>query len=140
MPVLFFSCSIPLYIEKNPVEKLGKVQEMELEMKMERTSQSAQNSFSKNRILDYIQHNFICQRPGLSKDQISMFKIHILFCKSRFSKWPIEIKVIIKWINKIQKDNIYHTKQYQTFYRKIKCDLQILEEYKMLPSRLSFFH
>ena len=23
----------------------------------------------------------------------------------------------------IQKDHIYHTKQYQTFYRKIKCDL-----------------
>ena len=23
----------------------------------------------------------------------------------------------------MQKDHIYHTKQYQTFYRKIKCDL-----------------
>ena len=26
------------------------------------------------KILHYIQHNFICQCPGLSKDQISMFK------------------------------------------------------------------
>ena len=26
-------------------------------------------------------------------------------------------------VHTIQKDHIYHTKQYQTFYRKIKCDL-----------------
>ena len=36
-----------------------------------------QNSFlrkSKFKVLPYIQHDFIRQRPGLSKDQISMFK------------------------------------------------------------------
>ena len=29
----------------------------------------------------------------------------------------------VEWIHTIQKDQIYQTKQYQTFYRKIKCDL-----------------
>ena len=29
---------------------------------------------TKFKVLHYIQHNFIRQRPGLSKDQISMFK------------------------------------------------------------------
>ena len=35
-------------------------------------------------------------------------------------KCSLEIKLSI---DIIQKDHIYHTKQYQTFYRKIKCDL-----------------
>ena len=37
-----------------------------------------------------------------------------------------ETKLFTKWSrDTIQKDNIYHTKQYQTFYRKIKYDLII---------------
>ena len=92
MPVLFFSCSIPLYIEKNLVEKLGKVQEMELEMKMERTSQSAQNSFSKNRILDYIQHNFICQRPGSVKIRLACSKFISFFVKVGSANGQLKLK------------------------------------------------
>ena len=43
---------------------------------LKRTSQSAQNSFSRKsfKVLHYIQHDFIFRRLGLSKDQASMFK------------------------------------------------------------------
>ena len=70
MLISFFSSDIPLYIVKNPVEELCKVLEMELK---KRTPRLIWNSFLKN-FLHYIQHDFIRQRPGLSKDQISIFK------------------------------------------------------------------
>ena len=47
-----------------------------LKWNLKHTLQSAQNSFSsksKFQVLHYIQHDFICQCPGLSKDQISMY-------------------------------------------------------------------
>ena len=68
-----FSSNIPLYIGKNPVEKLCKVLEMELETY---TPIGLKLAFEKIKfkVLHYIQHDFIRQRPGLSKDQISMFK------------------------------------------------------------------
>ena len=31
--------------------------------------------------------------------------------------------ILLSSVDAIQKDHIYQTKQYQTFYRKIKCDL-----------------
>ena len=68
MLVSFFSPNIPLYIEKNPLEKLCKVLEMELKM------YTLVGPKLKVKILHYIQHDFICQRLGLSKDQTSMFK------------------------------------------------------------------
>ena len=73
MLVWFFSSNIPLYIGKNPVEKLCKVLEMELKTY---TPVSLKFVFEKIKfkVLHYIQHDFIRQRPGLSKDQISMFK------------------------------------------------------------------
>ena len=73
MLVWFFSSNIPLYIGKNPVEKLCKVLEMELKIY---TPVSLNSVFEKItfKVLHYIQHDFISQCPGLSKDQISMFK------------------------------------------------------------------
>ena len=73
MLVLFFSSNIPLNIGKNPVEKLCKVLEMTLKMY---TPVGLKFIFEKIKlkVLHYIQHDFICQRLGLSKDQISMFK------------------------------------------------------------------
>ena len=73
MLVSFFSSNIPLYNEKNPMEKLCKVLEMELKMY---TLVGPKFDFEKIKFkfLRYIQHDFICQRPGHSKVQISMFK------------------------------------------------------------------
>ena len=77
MLVSFFSSNIPLYIEKNPVEKLCKVLEMEL-----KTYAPVGPKFVfekiKFKILHYIQHDFIRQRQGLSKDQTSMFKSFVI--------------------------------------------------------------
>ena len=39
----------------------------------------------------------------------------------------------------IQKDHIYHTKQYQIFYRKIKFDLLNFRGEKWVPSGFSVF-
>ena len=69
----FFSSDISLYIEKNPVEKLCKVLEMELKTY---TPVGPKFVFEKIKfkVSQYIQLDFICKRPVLSKDQISMFK------------------------------------------------------------------
>ena len=73
MLVSFFSSNIPLYIGKNPVEKLCKVLEMELKTYTPVGLKFVSEKI-KFKVLHYIQHDFIRQRPGLSKDQISMFK------------------------------------------------------------------
>ena len=73
MLVSVFSSTIPLYIEKDPVEKLCKVLEMELKTY---TPVGPKFVFEKIKfnVLYYIQHDFIRQRQGLSKDQASIFK------------------------------------------------------------------
>ena len=73
MQLSFFSSNIPLYIDKNSVEKLCKILEMELKMY---TPVGPKFLFEKIkfRVLHYNQHDLISQRPGLSKDQVSMFK------------------------------------------------------------------
>ena len=73
MLLSLFSSNISLYIGKNPVEKLCQVLEMELKTY---TPIGLKLAFEKIKfkVLHYIQHDFIRQRPGLSKDQISMFK------------------------------------------------------------------
>ena len=73
MLVSFSSSNTPLYIDKDPVEKLCKVLEMELKTY---TTVGAKLVFEKVKfkVLQDIQHDFICQRLGLSKDQTSMFK------------------------------------------------------------------
>ena len=75
MLVLFCSSNIPLYIEKNPVEKFCKVLEMELQMY---TPVSSKFVFEKIefQVLHYIQHDFIC--PEFSKDQASMLKSFVI--------------------------------------------------------------
>ena len=77
MLVLFFSFNIPLYIEKNAVEKLCKVLEMKLKMG---TPVGPKFVFEKTKfkVLHYIQHDFISQHLGLSKDQTSMFKSFVI--------------------------------------------------------------
>ena len=77
MLVSFFSSNIPLYIEKNPVEKLCKVLEMELKTY---TPVGLKFVFEKIKfkVLHYIQHDFIRQRLGLSKDQASKFKSFVI--------------------------------------------------------------
>ena len=77
MLVSFFSSNIPLYIEKNIVEKLFKVLEMELKMY---TPVRPKFVFQKIKfkVLHYIQHDFIRQRLVLSKDQASIFKSLLL--------------------------------------------------------------
>ena len=67
----FFRFNIPLYIEKKPVEKSCMVLETEL-----KTYTPVGPKFVK--VLHYIQHNFIRQRLGLSKDQASMFKCFVI--------------------------------------------------------------
>ena len=62
----FFTSNIPLHIEQNPVKK------MELKMY---TPVGLKLVFEKIKfkVLHYIEHDFIRQRPGPSKDKI-MFK------------------------------------------------------------------
>ena len=68
-----FSSSVSLYIEKNSVEKLLKVIEIELKTY---TSVGPKFAFEKieSKVLHYIQHEFIPQHLELSKDQVSIFK------------------------------------------------------------------
>ena len=68
-----FSFNIPLYIQRNPLERLWKGLQMELKTY---TQASWKFVFEKIKfkVLRYIQHDFVCQRLELSKDQISMFK------------------------------------------------------------------
>ena len=77
MLVSYFSSNIPLYIGKNPVEKIYKLLEMELKTY---TPVGLKFVFEKIelKVLHYVQHDFISQRPGLSKDQINMFKTLVI--------------------------------------------------------------
>ena len=73
----FFSYNIPLYIEKNPVEKLCKVLEMEVKTYTPVGPKFVSEKI-KFKVLHYIQHDFIRQRLGLSKDQASKFKSFVI--------------------------------------------------------------
>ena len=59
--LLFFSSNIPLYIGKNPVEKLCKVLEMEFKTYTPVGLKFVSEKI-KFEVLDYIQHDFIRQR------------------------------------------------------------------------------
>ena len=73
MLVFFLSLVFFYTVKKNLVGKLCKVLEMELKRY---TPVGPKFIFQKIKfdILHYIQHDFICQRLGLSKGQTSMFK------------------------------------------------------------------
>ena len=77
MLVSYFSSNIPLYIGKNPVEKLYKLLEIEIKTY---TPVGLKFVFEKIelKVLHFVQHDFIRQRPGLSKDQINMFKTLVI--------------------------------------------------------------
>ena len=103
MLVSLFSSNIPLYIGKNPVEKLCKVLEMEL-----KTYSPVDLKFVfekiKFKVLQYIQHNSIRQCPGLSKDQISMLKSLVInyfilkYCHT-YKRWQIFILYVLLKLN-----------------------------------------
>ena len=75
--VSFFRSNIPQYIEKNPVEKLCKVLEMELKTYTPLGSKFVFEKI-KFKVLHYIHHDFIRQRLGLSKDQARTFKSFVI--------------------------------------------------------------
>ena len=77
MLVSCFSSVIPPYIEKNPGEKLCKFLETELKIYITVNPKFVFEKI-KFKVLHYIQHNSFRQRPGLSKDQTSMFKSLVL--------------------------------------------------------------
>ena len=69
---VLFSSNIPPYIEKNHVEKLFRILEMELTTY---TPVGPKFVFEKIKFknLHYIRHGFFRQRPGLGKYQTNMF-------------------------------------------------------------------
>ena len=74
---IVFTSNIPLHTEKNPLEKLCKVLEMELKTS---TSVGPKSFFEKIKfnVLHYLQHDFIRQCSGHSKDEANMFKSLII--------------------------------------------------------------
>ena len=79
MLVLLFSSNIPLYIEKKkiPQKKIVKVLETKLKTYTPVTPKFVLEKII-FKVLHYIQHDFICQCLGLSKDQASIFKSFLL--------------------------------------------------------------
>ena len=74
MLVSFFSSIIHPYIEKNPMEKLCKVPEKELKTYTTVGPKFVFDKIKSTKVSHYIRYDFIRQRPGLSKDQASIFK------------------------------------------------------------------
>ena len=70
MVVSFCNSYIPLYIEKNPVEQLFKV----VEMKLKTNTEVSFFWEIKFKIFHHVEHNFIGQSLGYSKNQTSFFK------------------------------------------------------------------
>ena len=74
---------------------------------------------SKALLLTISSSNIVTHSNGYMKGDKYFF-----FYNSRCGKCSPETKLFTKQSRDIiQKDYVYHTKQYQTFYRKIKCDL-----------------
>ena len=123
MLVSFFSSNNPLYIGKNPVEKLCKVLEMELKTY---TPVGLKFVFEKIKfkVLHYIQHDFIRQRPGLSKDQISMFKslvINYIFLYLNFCFYFHQKKLQHKCHKQTYKNFLYDKHKIKHLKVKIKA-------------------
>ena len=108
--VLYFSSNIPLYIEKNPMEKLCKILEMELKMY---TPVSPRIFFKKTKfkVLHYIQHDFICQCLGLSKDQASMFKYFVTIDFFDHRLWNT-FTYAFWWLHKRQQIFLFSSSRY----------------------------
>ena len=67
MLALFFGSIAPRYIQKNPVEKLCMGLETELKTYIAIGPKFVFEKI-KFKLLHYIKHDFVLQRPGLSKD------------------------------------------------------------------------
>ena len=111
----------------------------------------------KFKVLHYIQHDFICQCQGLSKDQISMFKSPVInqllngyikiattifLYKSRCGKCSLEVKLFIKQ----SQSRVYAERSYLS-HQAISSNLQkdqvqlinFQRGAKWVPSRFSIF-
>ena len=55
---------------------------------------------------------------------------NIFFIKVGAANVLLKLNYLLSRVDTILKDHIYHTKQHQTFYRKIKCDLLNFREVK----------
>ena len=98
MLVSFYSSNIPLYIEKNSVEKFYKVLQMELKTYTLVSSKFVFEKIKFKVLLD-IQHDFIHQRPEFSKDQASMLKS--LAVNYFILKYRHTLLMVIKKVKKI---------------------------------------
>ena len=141
--VSFFSSNIPLYNGKNPVEKLCKILEMELKTY---TPVSLKFVFEESNLKFCIIFNliFFVNAEVSVKIRLACAKALLLTTSSsnivthsngyiKGDKYFFFIKVSAANVlqklfakcsrDTMQKDHIYNTKKYQTFYRKIKCSL-----------------
>ena len=87
MLVSFCSSNIPLCIGKTPLKNLFKVLEIELGTYTPVEPKSVFEKI-KFKVLHPVQHDVICQRPGLSTDQISLLKglvINYFILKYRYT-------------------------------------------------------
>ena len=118
MLIFYFSSNIPLYIETNPMEKFCMILEMELKMY---TPVSPRIFFTKIRFkfLHYIQHDFICQCLGLSKDQASMFKCFVNFNYFDRRLWNT-LTDTFWWLYQRQQIFLFYKSRYCRCYLKIK--------------------
>ena len=57
---------------------------------------------------------------------------YLFFVKVSAENFLLKLNWSCVKVDKIQKDHTYHTKQYQTFYKKIKCDLLNFREVQNL--------
>ena len=166
MLVSFFSSNILVYIGKNPVNKLCKILEIDLKTY---TPIGLKFFFEKNKFKFCIIFNMISfvNAQDSVKIRLACSKVLLLtisssniithsngdkyFCfyKSRCDKCSPETKLFTKQSgDTIQKDHIYHTKQYQIFYRKIKWDLLNFkgvksgyhQNFQYLMVSIGFFH
>ena len=48
---------------------------------------------------------------------------YFFFIKEDAAKVLLKLNCLLSKVDTIEKDHIYHTKQYPTFYRKTKCEL-----------------
>ena len=106
--VSFFSSNIPLYIVKNPVEKLCKILEMELKMYILIVPKFVfeKIKFKVLQVLHEIQHDFIRQHLGLSKDQSGMFKSFVINNYLDWSLWNTS-KNTFRWRQYLIKGDNY---------------------------------
>ena len=61
---------------------------------------------------------------------------YLFFIKVGVTNVLLKLNYLQSRVDTIEKYHVFQTKQYQTFHRKIKCDSQILEGYKMGATKI----